>query len=407
MRPNWIAVLTAVLIFPLAGCVDTLTVVSPSDARMAAVSRQGAVKFWESGASVYWNQVARDLVVKYSTNPFAANRTYAILSTAQYNAIIAAEHGASGPLHPSVTAAVAGASVTALSYLYPAEANALGTIQNEQLSAPDWPGDAHTDIASGTSIGRAVAEQVVARAKTDRFFAPWTGTVPVGPGFWFSTSIPPAPPVGPQFGQARSYFLSSGDQFRPPPPPTFGSAEYLAALSEVRQISDTRTPQQTAIAQFWAFPNGTVTPPGFWNTEASNLNVRHHLSEPEAAHVLALVNMAAFDAIIACHDAKFTYWLIRPTQEDELIKLGVALPNFTSYTSDHACVSGAQSTILGAMFPSEASRLDAMAEEAALSRLYGGLHYRFDNNVGLRLGRTVATLALSLDVRGHEAFVLK
>jgi hypothetical protein len=71
--------------------------------------------------------------------------------------------------------------------------------------------------------------------------------------------------------QARSYFRVSGDQFRPAPPPTFGSPAYLAALAEVREISNTRTAEQIAIAKFWAFPNGTITPPGFWNSEASAL----------------------------------------------------------------------------------------------------------------------------------------
>jgi hypothetical protein len=90
-----------------------------------------------------------------------------------------------------------------------------------------------------------------------------------------------------------------------------------------------------------------------------------------------------------------------------LISLVVALPNFPSYPSAHSCVSGALSTILGAAFPAEKSRLDAMAEEASLSRVYGGLHYRFDGDAGLRLGRNVAALALSMDVHGHESFILK
>jgi hypothetical protein len=75
------------------------------------------------------------------------------------------------------------------------------------------------------------------------------------------------------------------------------------------------------------------------------------------------------------------------------------LPNFPSYPSDHACVSGAQTTILAALFPAEKARLDSLAEEAARSRLEGGLHYRFDNETGLVLGRKVAALALSMDIR--------
>ena len=363
---------------------------------------QAAPTFWDSGASVYWNSVARNLVVKYSSSPFAAIRGYALLSHAQYLSTVQAED-ANGNVKPSTTAAVASASVGVLTYLYHAEAAALGALKSSELSAQGWPGDAKTDQAAGEAIGNAVAQQIVADARTDRFFAPWTGTVPTGPGIWFSSLVPPAPPVGAMFGQARTYYLTSGDQFRPPPPPAFGSPEYNAALTEVRQVSDTRTPEQIANALFWAFPGGTITPPGFWNLEAANLAVQYHLNERAASHLLAVMNMAGFDAIVACHDAKFAYWMIRPTQADPLITLVVALPNFPSYPSDHACVSGAQSAILGSFFPAERARLNAMAEEAAQSRLDGGLHYRFDNETGLVLGRKVAGLGLSIDGPGQAA----
>ena len=407
MRSRLIATIVVIPSLVLAGCADPATSPFQPEPRTLSPVRSGAVKFWESGASVSWNQVARDLVVKHKSNPFVAIRAYAILSTSQYNAIIAAEQASNGKDHPSSAAAAAGASVVALSYIYPDETVALESFLASQLSSDSWPGNAHTDADAGEAIGRSIAGQVVERAKADRFFAPWTGTVPVGPGLWFSTSNPPAPPAGPQFGQARTYFLTSGDQFRPPPPPAFGSPEYLAALAEVRNISDTRTPEQTAIAKFWELQAGTITPPGFWNAEATALIARYRLNEREAAHVLALVNMAGFDAIVACHDGKFTYWLIRPTQADPLITLAITLPNFPSYPSNHACLSTAQTAVLGAMFPAERSRLEAMGEEAGLSRLYGGIHYRFDIETGSRLGRRVAALALSLDVEGHEPFVLK
>jgi hypothetical protein len=384
------------IVTALAACQRD--VIAPAAHQPVSLDPQSAVNFWESGASVYWNSVSRGLVVKYSSSPFFAIRGYALLSHAQYEAIAAAKD-ASGRVHPSTTAAIARASATVLAYLYPSEATALEAMIASQLSSPDWPGDQNTDMAAGDDLGRTIGAQIVADARTDRFFAAWTGTVPTGPGIWFSSSTPPAPPVGAMFGLARTYFLSSGDQFRPPPPPAFGSPEYLAALAEVRQVSDTRTAEQLANALFWALPNGTVTPPGYWNIEASNLIVKYHLDESKAAHALALMNMTGFDAIVACHDAKFAYWLIRPTQADPLITLAVGLPNFPSYPSDHACVSGAQSTILGTLFPAEKTRLDALAEEAARSRLEGGLHYRFDNETGLALGRKVADLALSIDIR--------
>lgn len=81
-------------------------------------------------------------------------------------------------------------------------------------------------------------------------------------------------------------------------------------------------------------------------------------------------------------------------------------PNHPSYPSAHACISGAVSTVLSAQFPSEKDELTALAEEGALSRLFAGIHYRFDNETGLALGRRVGALALDRDVHGHEPFVL-
>jgi len=388
-------------------CGDQASLTTEVALRAPAARAGDAVKFWESGASVYWNAVARDQIAKHASSPFVAIRLLAILGTAQYNAVIAAENGKSGPNHPSPAAAVAAASAAALEYVYPDQTSEIESLIAAQLAAPAWPGGDNGDPQTGQTIGRSVAAQVVARATTDRFFAPFTGTVPVGPGLWFSSLIPPAPPAGATLGKARTYFLDSGDQFRLGPPPAFGSPDYLAALGEVRHISDTRTAEQVAIANFWAFPNGTITPPGFWNKQAAELAVRHRLNERDAAHLFALLNMAGFDAIVSCFDTKFAYWFIRPTQADPLITLVVALPNFPSYPSAHACVSGAMTTILGATFPSERQALDSMAEQAALSRVYGGLHYRFDGDDGLRLGRRVAGLALSNDVHGIQPFTLK
>src|SRR4029078_9626822 len=149
----------------------------------------------------------------------------------------------------------------------------------------------------------------------------------------------------------------------------FGSQEYLAALAEVRQVSDTRTPEQDSIAKFWALPVGTYAPPGYWNAEAARLAAQYHLDEHDAARVFALMNMVAFDAIIASHDAKYTWWFLRPTQADPGIKLAVGLPNFPSYPSNHAALSAAMATILAAYSPRESKRLHELAEQAALSRL--------------------------------------
>ncbi len=396
----------AFLALLLGACTDRAggpTGASPHDAELVQAS---APKFWENSATVSWNEVARGLVIQNSSNAFFAMRGFAILGLAQYNALIAAEQGKDGKIHPSPRAAVIGASAVALAYLYPSNAAALETLVDEQLAAPAWPGETHTDAAAGEALGRAAAEQVVERAKTDNFFATWTGTVPTGPCLWFSTATPPAPPLGALFGQARPYFLVSGDQFRPQPPPACGSPEYLESLAEVRNISDTRTPEQDAIAKFWALPAGTYQPPGYWNDVAGELAVRYRLNERDAAHLFALMNMVGFDALIASHDGKFAYWHIRPSQADPGIQLAVGLPNFPSYPANHATLSAAMARILGATFPAERARLDGLAEEAALSRVYGGIHFRFDTDAGLVLGRRVAAWALAHDVVGHEPFVL-
>ena len=227
--------------------------------------------------------------------------------------------------------------------------------------------------------------------------------MPTGPGKWFSATAP----VGATVGQAKTYFLTSGNQFRPAPPPAFDSPAFAAALAEVRQISDTRTQEQRDIAVFWNLPAGTHQPPGYWNELASTLAVEKRLNERETAHTMALMNMVSYDAIVASHEAKYFYWLIRPSQADAGIVLAIGLPNFPSYPSNHAAISAGMARVLGDRFPSEKVRLDSLADEAALSRVLGGIHYRFDGEAGLTLGRTVAAWGLAHDVTGHEPFVLR
>jgi membrane-associated phospholipid phosphatase len=402
LRHRRVAALALAILVP--ACSDSNEPLAPRPPTPGTALRSAdAVKSWENNAAVYWNQVARDMVAANRTGAPFAIRGYAAVSVAQYNAGIAAEKGKAGAVHPSVHAAIGAASVGTLAYLYPTQAAALEARLDEFLASPAWPGEEHMDAPAGEALGRAIAEQVVARAQADRFLDPWTGTVPVGPGLWFSST----PPVGGAWGQARTYLLLSGDQFRPPPPPAFGSPEFLSALAEVRRISDTRTPEQEANAKFWDMPAGTTTPPGYWNEAAATLAVRYHLGERAAAHVFALMNMVGLDAIIASHDAKFTYWLIRPSQADPGIQVAIGLPNFPSYPSNHSTISAGMAAILGAMFPAEKAGLDALAEEAGRSRILGGIHYSFDNTAGLQLGRTIAAWALDHDVKGHDLLALR
>lgn len=376
------------------------------------------VQLWNHAAVARWNQVARGLVTVHNTATPLAARAYALLSVAQYDALVtvwanktryqrrppSAVDPSLHPLlevsdessYPDEQAALAASAYAVLSWLYPRDAAALAQLARAETESRLWAGASYrSDLDAGEQLGRQVAQQVIAYAKTDGSDAVWTGTVPVGPGRWYSSATPPELPMLPLWGQVRPWLMSSGWQFRPSPPPPLSSPDYQAALQEVRRISDHRTPAQIAIAQFWADGNGTATPPGHWNAIASELIREHGLSELRAARALALMNMAEMDAGISCWDAKYTYWLIRPSQADPQIITAVPLPNFPSYTSGHATFSGAASAVLGYLFPDQRDRLNAMAQEASISRVYGGIHYRFDSEQGLKAGHAIAQLAIA------------
>jgi membrane-associated phospholipid phosphatase len=200
------------------------------------------------------------------------------------------------------------------------------------------------------------------------------------------------------------WFLTSPDQFRPGLPPAFGSAAFLAGLAEIRQISDTRTADQTRIAAFWALNAGTPTAAGFWLQVATDGINQHGLSERDATHLYALLSATMLDALIGCWDAKQTYWLIRPWQADPLITTTAAVgkPNHPSYPSGHSCVSSSGAEVISTFFPEQRTQLEAMVTEAGLSRMYGGIHYRFDIEAGQTLGRNVAHFAIAADASGNS-----
>jgi hypothetical protein len=198
--------------------------------------------------------------------------------------------------------------------------------------------------------------------------------------------------------QARTWLLDSASQFRPAAPPAYGSPTFQAALEEVRRVARERTAEQTKIARKW----NDADPWAMWNETASTAIQRHHLSDIDAARVLAVLNIAATDAVVACFEAKYHYWSIRPSQADTTLVLAdsVGLPNFPSYPSGHACSAGAFDGVLGAYFPQDRAEFTRIAEEQAMSRLYGGIHYRFDNDGGLALGRIVARYDVEQERRG-------
>jgi membrane-associated phospholipid phosphatase len=375
----------------VAGAIASACTDAPARVMQPATPQLDAVKFWEDNATTRWNRRATELfgTTTLPNGQAAASRILTYLSIAQHRAALAAEASKDGSTHPSVSVAIGAASVVVLSQFYPLSAATLETQFDADLAAQGWPGRKNQDATSGEAVGRAVGAAVLAQAATDNYLAVVPPTQPPGPGKW----APLPNPVRSLFG-VRPFFLTSADQIRPGPPPAFGSAEYLAALAEIRGISDTRTTEQVSIAQTWAFGAAPFTA-GAENLIADQLLAEHHRSEKDAARILAYANAAAFDAQIACWDAKFFYYFIRPTQADPAITVAVPLPNHPSYPSGHACITAAIMSVLMDAFPSERDRLEEIIEIAGLSRMYGGIHYRFDIDAGGAIGRQAAALALA------------
>jgi membrane-associated phospholipid phosphatase len=363
------------------------------------------------------------LVAQANVNPLAASRAYALVGVAQYRAVERAEGGGGdgdgeavalddesgrrGRSHRATDrGAVAGASVVVLSYVFPARTQALEDLVTAQRDAT--PGESQRAFARGEAIGRAVGAEIVTRAQGDGFGKPFTGTIPTGPGLWISNTTPPTVGGG-QMPGVRPWFLTSASQFRPEPPPAFGSGAFLTALAEIRHISDTRTAEQIQIATFWAMnagvPNpGEPTPPGYWIQVGTDGINQHGLSEREATHLYALLSATMFDAAIGCWDGKLTYWFIRPWQADPAITRvpAVGKPNHPSYPSAHSSFSSSGAEVLSAFFPEQRAQLEALVTEAGLSRMYGGIHYGFDIEAGRQLGRSVAQFTIAADRSGHS-----
>ena len=386
-----------------------VTVTACSDDNSVAPVRPNTTRIpsHEAPSSIGWQEQARTLAAGANMSPLAAARVYAALGVAQYRAVLEIDGlntddvDTDGVLQQNGVAvggrsalesrrgAVAGASATVLGFLFP---NAAGTLEARvEAEANAGPGNVHPQFTRGLAMGRAFGAVMVDRLKADRFTTPWTGTVPTGPGMWIANG----PPAGATFGGVRPYFMTSGAQFRSVPPPALGSAAFTTDLAEIGTLSVTRTDAQRASALYWNQPTGTPTPVGYWTSVAGDYIASHYMDERAATHVFALTNAAMMDALIGCWEAKYYYWTLRPSQANAAITLTFGLPNHPSYPSGHSCVSAAAATVLANLFPERTAELQGWVTEAGLSRLYAGIHYRFDITAGKDLGTAVAQWAIS------------
>lgn len=278
--------------------------------------------------------------------------------------------------------------------------------------------------------GRAIAAHILSWAEGDGGARVENLGFPDGyepinqPGAWVPTSpirLQQAPLL-PDWGQVRPMAMAHGAACALAPPPAFstepGSAFHAQAL-EVYETTKALTPDQKIIARFWSDdPMLSPTPPGHWVSILLDIAERDALPLPRLADALARLGVAQMDAFIACWQAKFAYNLIRPVTYirqhiDPKWEPLLITPPFPEYPSGHSTLSGASSAVLTAIFGAgfafdDATHEDdglpvrsfpdfaAAAQEAALSRLYGGIHFRAAIEQGLAQGECVAAPAIQL-----------
>ena len=366
-----------------------------------------------------WNNAALDAIRAEHTSPPIASRNLAILHASIYDAVNGIARTNEPYLVPSVApasasrpAAASAAAHRALVHLFPANASSFDALNATILAGiPDGPRK-----RAGIVWGEFVANVIlVARAHdgSNAVVQPPGGS---GPGVWVPT--PPAflPYLLPQWGFVAPFGMRNSAQFRPPGPPSLDSQQYAADYEEVKElgaaVGSTRTEEQTEIALFWADGAGTETPPGHWNSIAQIIADARGNTLEENARLFALLNIAMADAAICSWDAKYTFDFWRPVTaiafaEPQLNWTSfIVTPPFPDYTSGHSTFSAAAATVLPLFFGTEdlpfttgsdflpgvfrsfSTCLDA-ANEAALSRIYGGIHFRSASEDGAQAGISI------------------
>jgi hypothetical protein len=282
--------------------------------------------------------------------------------------------------------------------------------------------------SSSTSLGSSAAAAVLALRANDGFTASTTySPQPAGtPGAW-QPNTPSGQFLQSEAGYMTPWVLSSGSQFRAAPPPTLGSLDYANAFNQVKSIgslsSSLRSVDQTNIALHWADGPGTESPPGHWNYIAQS--VSGGLDLDSKTRLFALLNISNADACITTWETKRHYDLWRPitairqadidgnvlTDQDATWAPLIGTPSFPAYTSGHSAFSQSSADILEMFFGTDTvaftstshspslnssnntrsfTSFEAAAAEAGMSRIYGGIHFSFDNTEGRQIGSDVA-----------------
>ncbi|WP_019498841.1 vanadium-dependent haloperoxidase [Pseudanabaena sp. PCC 6802] len=380
----------------------------------------------ESNIVLDWNKIALEAIRVDKTAPPIAARNLAMQHAAIFDAVNAITKTAtpylsnlSTPAGTSMEAAVTSAAHRVLVNLYPGQTISFDTARQNSLDLiPE--SFAKSD---GIKLGETVASQILA-ARSNDGSKQQISYAPLGdPGKWQPTPPTFQAALLPQWPQVKPFAMTSGSQFRPSGTPALTSAEYATEFNQVKDLgaknSPSRTPEQTKIALFWSDGPGTYTPPGHWNQIAAVVADRRDLPLPEQARLFALLNMAMADSAIAAWDAKYTYNSWRPitairqadldnnpaTIADPTWDSLIATPPFPEYISGHSTFSGAADAILSNFFGDNANftigslglpgatrsfqSFSHAADEAGMSRIYGGIHFLSADLDGLAVGHSL------------------
>lgn len=171
--------------------------------------------------------------------------------------------------------------------------------------------------------------------------------------------------------------------------------DWKSELQVVQTTLENLTPEQQLLADYWGTGNVTkqITPIidrliDTYTIYKTKIPPKS-LSTPRAARILALTQSAIADAGVVCWSVKYENDVARPNQQDHFLPTYLCTPRHPSYISGHSIGMGVAAEVLSYFFPAESVRLQALAEECAVSRLYGGVHFPIDNSEGLKLGRAI------------------
>jgi hypothetical protein len=380
---------------------------------------------------VQWNRTLLSLVRAPGARPATVHptRSFAIMHAAIYDAVNAIDrtHRSyvfrfSGVTRDASQEAAADAAAhEVLVALYPAFKTTLDAqLQQSLAQIPDG-----NDKVEGIRIGQTVADRILALRSNDGSNAqPIPYVFGTAPGDYQST--PPNFPPQPQFthwSRVTPFALKRADQFRPGPPPALTSDSYSDAFNQIKSLgianSTTATADEALTGRFW---NGAIQ--NYWNEIAQTLSLAHNLTTAQNARLFALLNLSFADDVIAFYDAKYTYNFWRPVtairaaddnpetvgDPNWLPEVGKTAPD-PSYPGAHGVISASGAEVLISFFERDHAEfnvtsevlpgvqrsftsISAAAEEATLSRIFGGQHFRFDLTTGHRLGREIADFVL-------------